>query len=211
MTGATKRGGRDLQPRSSFANTMTIQGNLAVVGATGVDFRQGAAIVYERDADGAWHEKNMIVNEAKGYASIVGGEVKCNDDKAASWECSDIDLVSFLSIKDMGGGRGIGINDIWGWTDPETDKEYALVGRNDATVFIDVSDPFNPVYVGELPKTQGSRTSVWRDIKVYKDHAFIVADGAGEHGMQVFDLAQLRARRWCASLASWATRRRRWD
>ena len=192
-TGATKRGGRDLQPRSSFANTMTIQGNLAVVGATGVDFRQGAAIVYERDADGAWHEKNMIVNEAKGYASIVGGEVKCNDDKAASWECSDIDLISFLSIKDMGGGRGIGINDIWGWTDPETDKEYALVGRNDAAVFIDVSDPFNPVYVGELPKTEGSRTSVWRDIKVYKDHAFIVADGAGEHGMQVFDLAQLRA------------------
>jgi choice-of-anchor B domain-containing protein len=34
---------------------------------------------------------------------------------------------------------------------------------------------------------------VWRDIKVYKDHAFIVSDGAGLHGMQVFDLRQLRS------------------
>ena len=191
-TGAMKRGGHNLQPRTSFAGTLTVQGDLAVVGATGVDFGQGAAIVFEREADGAWVQKNMVVNEVKGYASIVGGEVKCDDDKAASWECSDVDLVSFLSIKDMGGGRGIGTNDIWGWTDPQTDREYALVGRTDAAVFIDVSDPHNPVYLGELPKTEGSRTSVWRDIKVYKDHAFIVADGAGQHGMQVFDLTQLR-------------------
>jgi choice-of-anchor B domain-containing protein len=29
-------------------------------------------------------------------------------------------------------------------------------------------------------------------MKVYRDHAFIVSDGAGAHGMQVFDLARLR-------------------
>jgi len=33
--------------------------------------------------------------------------------------------------------------------------------------------------------------SNWRDIKVYKDHAFIISE-AREHGMQVFDLTQLR-------------------
>jgi choice-of-anchor B domain-containing protein len=32
---------------------------------------------------------------------------------------------------------------------------------------------------------------MWRDIKVYRDHAFIVSDGAGPHGMQVFDLTGL--------------------
>ena len=190
-TGAMKRGGGDLPMRTSFGSTMTIHGDLAVVGATGVDFGQGAAIVFERDDEG-WNQKSTVINDVKGYASIVGGEVKCNGDQAAAWACSDVDLVSFLSVKDMGGGRGIGTNDIWGWTDPETDKEYALVGRTDAAVFVDVSDPHNPLYLGELPKTEGSRTSVWRDIKVYKDHAFIVADGAGQHGMQVFDLTQLR-------------------
>ena len=33
---------------------------------------------------------------------------------------------------------------------------------------------------------------IWRDIKVYRDHAYIVVDGAGAHGMQVFDLTRLR-------------------
>jgi choice-of-anchor B domain-containing protein len=62
----------------------------------------------------------------------------------------------------------------------------------DGTSFVDVTDPYNPVYLGDLPKTAGSPGSAWRDMKVYRDHAFIVADNAGSHGMQVFDLTQLR-------------------
>ena len=34
-------------------------------------------------------------------------------------------------------------------------------------------------------------SSLWRDIKVYADHAFIVSEASG-HGMQVFDLTKLR-------------------
>jgi choice-of-anchor B domain-containing protein len=62
----------------------------------------------------------------------------------------------------------------------------------DGTAFVEVTDPANPRYLGELPLHQGAHPNLWRDIKVYKDHAFIVADGAGAHGMQVFDLTQLR-------------------
>jgi choice-of-anchor B domain-containing protein len=62
----------------------------------------------------------------------------------------------------------------------------------DGTAFVDVTDPANPLYLGELPLHQGAKPNLWRDIKVYRDHAFIVADGAGPHGMQVFDLTQLR-------------------
>ena len=50
----------------------------------------------------------------------------------------------------------------------------------------------NPVLKGNLPLTEGARPSAWRDVKVYADHAFIVADGAGQHGVQVFDLQRLR-------------------
>ena len=56
-----------------------------------------------------------------------------------------------------------------------------------------MTDPFNPVYVGELPRHEGTRANVWRDIKTYADHAYIVADAAGFHGMQVFDLTLLRS------------------
>ena len=48
----------------------------------------------------------------------------------------------------------------------------------------------NPVYLGNLPSHSGS--SSWRDIKTFADHAFVVADGQ-PHGIQVFDLTQLRS------------------
>ena len=67
------------------------------------------------------------------------------------------------------------------------------MGRNDGTSFIDVTDPTNPVLIGDLPKPWGTPPSqLWRDIKTYKGYAYIVADGAGDHGMQVFDLTRLR-------------------
>lgn len=102
------------------------------------------------------------------------------------------DLVAFLSVSDIGGPRGVRLNDIWGWTDPQTGREYALVGRMDGTAFVDISNPENPVYLGDLLHTPDAQPATWRDMKVYKNHVFIVSDGAGPHGMQVFDLTRLR-------------------
>jgi choice-of-anchor B domain-containing protein len=190
---ASRVSSTEVEGRGAFGAALAMHGNIAVVGATGVDRGAGAAVILERDGmEAMWIEKNVVVNEPKGFAAITGGEAPCTDDKVDAFECSNVDVASFLPIKDIGGGRGGMVNDIWGWTDPVTDKEYALVGRSDGTSFVDVTDPFDPVYVGDLPKTEGSRSSSWRDIKVYKDHAFIVSDAADNHGMQVFDLTQLR-------------------
>ena len=49
------------------------------------------------------------------------------------------------------------------------------------------------MYLGNLPLTEGAVPSLWRDMKVYSDHVFIVADAAGPHGVQIFDLTQLLA------------------
>ncbi len=62
----------------------------------------------------------------------------------------------------------------------------------DGTAFVDVTDPYDPRYLGSLTGTAGSRITIWRDMKVFRDHAFIVAGGTEGHGMQVFDLTQLR-------------------
>ena len=80
-------------------------------------------------------------------------------------------------------------NDSWGWTDPQNGDEYALMGLNNGTAFIDISDPANAIYLGKLPSHTSS--SSWRDIKVYQNYAFIVSEASG-HGMQVFDLTRLR-------------------
>jgi choice-of-anchor B domain-containing protein len=100
--------------------------------------------------------------------------------------CRDVDLLSFLSHAEMGGGSG---NDIWGWTDPETGHEYALVGESSGTAFVDISNPSQPIYVGSLPTH--TAPSAWRGIKAFANHAFVVSE-AVDHGMQVFDLTQLR-------------------
>jgi choice-of-anchor B domain-containing protein len=119
------------------------------------------------------------------------GEATC-DESSAGFACDHVYLLSHLSLTDLGAGEGTHLNDIWGWTDPETRREYALVGRTDGTAFVNVTDPANAVYLGVLPMHAGATPGVWRDIKVYRDHAFIVADGSGDHGVQVFDLTALR-------------------
>lgn len=181
----------EMEPRSGFGSKIAVAGNLAVVSTPGVDSGEGAVAVFEK-GDDTWTSSGILMNEIKGYDSVLGGQVDCTDNEAAQFACMDVDMVSFLSVKDLGADRGIGVNDIWGWTDPQTNREYALVGRTDGTSFVDITNASNPVFLGDLPKTPGSRTAVWRDIKVYKDHAYIVADGAMNHGMQVFDLRQLR-------------------
>ena len=110
----------------------------------------------------------------------------CTDGAAGGYPCSNVDLMSFLPLADIGGGKG---NDVWGWTDPLTGREYALMGRTTGTSFVDITDAANPVYLGNLPTTRFSST--WRDIKVYADHAFVVSESRN-HGMQVFDLRRLR-------------------
>jgi choice-of-anchor B domain-containing protein len=115
-----------------------------------------------------------------------GASVTCSGGRAGDFPCRDIDLMAFLPHGEIGGGSG---NDIWGWTDPVTGREYALVGRSTGTAFVDISNPRAPVYLGNLPTR--TAPSGWRGIKVFADHAFIVSE-AVDHGMQVFDLTQLR-------------------
>merc|ERR1711976_672880 len=115
------------------------------------------------------------------------GSVDCVDGLADEYPCENADLLSFTSLEDLG-SQGDG-NDIWGWTDPITNNEYALMCCEDGTSFVDVTDPTAPVVLGFLPTH--TITSIWRDVKVYKNHAFIVAESLN-HGMQVFDLTQLR-------------------
>jgi choice-of-anchor B domain-containing protein len=114
------------------------------------------------------------------------GKTPCIGGMAGTFPCHNVDLASFLPLNGIGGGT---VNDVWGWTDPLTGKEYALVGRSSGTSFVDLSNPEQPIYLGNLPTH--SVDSVWRSIKVYANHAFIVSE-ADNHGMQVFDLTRLR-------------------
>lgn len=188
-------GAPDRQVVYQYGVAMALAGPLAVVGAPSDDDGAGAALVYERGASGAFAQRARLVTEPFSIAAVTGSRRDCTGGNASAFTCQDVDLQSFLPIAQIGGRRGTRLNDIWGWVDPETQREYALVGRTNGTSFVDVTDPANPIYLGDLPMTEGANAAAWRDIKVYHDHAFIVADGSGNHGMQVFDLSQLRGMR----------------
>lgn len=178
--------------RSFFSSTVALAGDVAVGAALGADNRAGAAWVIERRGED-WIPTSRISGEVLGPSPITGEEVPCSDEGDASmFECESVDLLSFLPIAELGGERGIGTNDVWGWTDPETGHEIALVGMTNQVAFVDVTNASNPVYLGRLPKTEGANASVWRDMKVYENHMYVVSDGAGQHGMQIFDLTHLR-------------------
>jgi len=144
----------------------------------------------------------------------------CEEGTVNGFPCQNVALYAQLTISELSGQTsGVFLNDIWGWTDPEDGKEYALVGLTNGVSFVDISDPVNPVVVGRLPEsnlnakfkqlsleeypacnlglgqTQRSKSitegSSWRDLKVYDNHVFIVSDSQ-PHGMQVFDLTRLR-------------------
>lgn len=142
-----------------------------------------------RPADGkSWLPQPLVtVGEIRAANRTALYDIPCIDGFADIFPCHDADLLAFLPHTLIGGDTN---NDMWGWTDPVTGKEYAMVGARDGVAFVDISTPTAPRFLGKLP-THATRSS-WRDLKVYQDHVFVVADRNNRHGLQVFDLAQLR-------------------
>ncbi len=125
------------------------------------------------------------------FTNIICAQTPCVNGFAGEYPCKDYDLLSHIPVNILANTSGNPEgSDIWGWTDTTTGKEYAIAAMTNSTAFVDVTDPINPVFLGRLDTNAGN--SYWRDVKVYKDHAFIVADNVGAHGMQVFDLTKLR-------------------
>ena len=131
--------------------------------------------------------RNLLLLFALTATQFLIAQSPCAGGSAGPFPCDGYDLQSTLTLSELNAGAG---NDSWGWTDPLDGKEYALVGLDNGTAFIDISDPVNPVYLGKLPTHTSS--SSWRDVKTYNNYAFVVSE-AGGHGMQVFDLTRLRS------------------
>ena len=115
------------------------------------------------------------------------GATPCVGGTAGPYPCKNIDLMSFLPLAQIGGGNG---SSLWGWTDPDTQREYAIMGRTNGTAFVDITDAANAVYLGNLPTH--TSTSIWREMKAYGYYAYIISDQNGNHGMQIFDMRRLR-------------------
>ena len=134
--------------------------------------------------------ENEEITSKQPNNSTQSSQSPCIDGLAGNYPCNGFDLMGEIDVLTLSGSTAARGNDIWGWTDPSTQKEYAIAALTNSTAFIDVTDATNPIFLGRLETNTTS--SIWRDVKTYNNYAFIVADNAGTHGMQVFDLTRLR-------------------
>lgn len=84
-------------------------------------------------------------------------------------------------------------NSVWGWVDPQDNKEYAILGSSDGTYFFDVSNPLNPVLRDYV---KGRRDScIWREYKTYQKYLYAVSDDQvdanNQNSLQIVDLSYL--------------------
>ena len=172
---------------AGFGAAVALRPGLAVVGSPDSEGSAGLAAVYEVAGDGSWSGP-VWLRPGIPLAAVTSAEVRCEDDRAAGFGCSDVDLQAYLPLASIGAEPGERVSDAWGWTDPETGREYGLVGRSGGAAIIDVTDAVNPAYLGVIPANRSGA----RDLKVYADHLFFTGDGAGAHGLVVFDLTRLR-------------------
>jgi choice-of-anchor B domain-containing protein len=98
----------------------------------------------------------------------------------SGFDTRNVVLLSRVSLQALGATQG---NDCWGYVSP-SGREYALMGLREKTAVIEVTDPRNPVVVGEVAHAETS----WSDIKTYGSFAYVVTDAVG-YGMQVLDLS----------------------
>jgi choice-of-anchor B domain-containing protein len=82
---------------------------------------------------------------------------------------------------------GIDYNDIWGFVDC-SGNEYAIIGSASMVHFFNINDPDNIVELAYFP---GGQTTIWRDIKTYRDRAYAVSDNTSE-GLMIFDLSNIQ-------------------
>ncbi len=120
-------------------------------------------------------------------APLAGAPMACTAGKVDKYPCRNVDLLSFLPQSALGGG---GSSSMWYWKDVRDANEYILYCRSNGVSFVNVTDPVNPRYVGNLPAAKGL-TSTWCDIRTYRNYAYIGKDAVA-HGIQVFDLNRLQ-------------------
>ena len=118
-------------------------------------------------------------------ALFLTAQTPCENGFAGIYPCSGYDLCSYTSLEDLG-GRVKG-NDCWGWVDEVSGREFVIYGRTGGTSFVEITDPYSPVYLAELPPPIAP--SIWRDMKVIENYVYIVTESGG--GIQIVELTQL--------------------
>ena len=164
----------------------------AAPGVHGLLARDGKAKAIEAGHIRVERAQQQAVEEALAQRSSAQAAplpgADCANGFAGPYPCENVDLLSIVPIPEIGAAVG---SDVWGWTDPETGREIVITTTTFGAAFVDVTDPSAPVVLGRIQQAQEDSGVLWRDVKVYENHAYLVSEHAAGN-LIVFDLTQLR-------------------
>lgn len=86
-------------------------------------------------------------------------------------------------------------SNIWGYVDG-TGREYALLTSDAGLSIVDITTPALPVEVAMIPGPYSGSGTLWREVKVYQNYAYVVSEHTTPNqyaGIQIIDLQNLPA------------------
>jgi choice-of-anchor B domain-containing protein len=118
-----------------------------------------------------------------------------NGHSSKQYHCKEIVLQSRVALNRFP-GKPTTASSLWGYSDPDDQREYAIIGLQNGTGVVDVTNPLRPKIVGHVSGVN----SFWREVKVYSvfnkntnkwdAYAYISTEGT-DGGLQIIDLSDL--------------------
>jgi choice-of-anchor B domain-containing protein len=119
----------------------------------------------------------------------------CVQGSAGQFPCRNVDFQAQIPLAQFSTRPNSAAN-VWGFVDQNDGREYAVIGLNNGTAVVDVTDPANPREVGTVP----GNVSSWREVKIYQEFhaptnrfrafAYVTTEANGA-GLQVINLGGL--------------------
>lgn len=106
-----------------------------------------------------------------------------------TYSASNINLLSITNPETGTNSYGDKYSGCWGWFQSAKNREYAILGSQSGTYFVDVTNPSSPVICDYVA---GKRTGcTWREVKTYQNYCYSVSDDAAPNSFQIMDMSYL--------------------
>ncbi|KAM0322000.1 hypothetical protein ACHAQA_009741 [Verticillium albo-atrum] len=134
------------------------------------------------------------------YTKCINGKAEAiAGDPMNTFACKNMDLYDFINHATLGSPNGwnnptdgllVGSSS-WGWTDPDSGREFIANGMYDGTAFLEILPEGKLLHLGFLPcPAPTNPDAFWKEIRSYKNYMLIGSELEG-HGVQIFDMSKL--------------------
>lgn len=148
------------------------------------------------NADGHHRAGPLPTSSGKPYEPfhVTGAQPCISGLSAGLYPCDKVELLAHMALNNFSSNPGATSN-LWGYVDLDDNREYAIVGLEDGTAVVDITNPLAPNEIGTVPAI----SSIWRELKVYQfynaaqsrwdAYAYVTTESA--QGLQIIDLTDL--------------------